>query len=183
MMLSQIASSLVTGVIERPPAIPDATDESLLSGALNLVFITLASIAFIVLVLQGVKYTLSAGEPDKTKEAKNGIIYALIGITVASTSWSLLNFTVNRVIVNTNAVAETSALVDLLGSVAGFIALVGAIVATIVIFIGIIQLNVSGGNLDGAKKARDRIIYALIGLVVITAAGPILAFVIDKLRG
>ena len=98
------------------------------------------------------------------------------------TSWSLLRYTLDRVIGETSRIGGTSSLIKLLGNIAAYIAFIGAIIAVIVIFIGIIQLNVSGGNVSSAKKARDRIIYALIGLAVIAAAGPILAFVVDRLQ-
>ena len=76
---------------------------------------------------------------------------------------------------------KTSTVTNLLGDIVGFITFIGALISIIVIFIAAIKLNVAAGNAQEVKKARDMIIYALIGLVLTTAAGPILAFILGRL--
>ena len=39
----------------------------------------------------------------------------------------------------------------------------------------------SRGSAEGTKKARETIIYALVGLALTTSAGPILAFLLARL--
>ena len=168
-------------IISKPEALPDPSGETIASGVLDLVFIAVASISTIVMVIQGIRYTLSFGEPEKTAKAKNGIIYSLVGVLIATTAWSLLNFTLEKVIRDTSAVEETVTITNLIGDIAGFIIFIGAIISVIVIFIAAIKLNVSGGNPKEAKKARDMIIYALVGLILTASAGPILVFVLDHL--
>ena len=181
MLLQTIAQTAIDITVNRPSELPDASPDGILDGILNLVFIAIAGISTIVLVLQGVRYSLSAGEPEKANQARNGIIYSLIGITVATTAWSLMNFTLDKVIRDTSTISETSTLTNLLGDIAGYIIFVGAVISVIMIFVGGIKLNISGGNSQQAKKARDMIIYAIIGMVLTISAGPILVFVLDKL--
>ena len=185
-MMSIIAQA-VNVAVERPDALPDVTGETLLGGALNLVFLALAGISTIVLVLQGVSYSLSAGEKEKTAKARKGIIYAVIGIAVSTSAWSLINFTLGKVIRDTSHVAENASLTNFLSDAAGLIIFIGAIISIVMIIIGAIQLTTSGSSPgsdkgpSGVKKARDRIIYAIIGLVITTLAGPILALVLNRL--
>ena len=49
------------------------------------------------------------------------------------------------------------------------------------IIIGAIKLTTSSGNAESTKKARDTIIYALVGLAVTALAGPIMVLFLDRL--
>ena len=64
-MIVSMLNQLANVTVARPEAVPDVAGEALLGGSLNLVFLTLAGISTIVLVLQGVRYTLSSGVPEE----------------------------------------------------------------------------------------------------------------------
>jgi hypothetical protein len=56
------------------------------------------------------------------------------------------------------------------------------VIAVIIIIIGGIQLMTSlGGNPEAAKKARNTVIYAAIGLVIALSAEFIVTFVLNRL--
>ncbi len=180
MFLSQI-SSLLSQIVSKPPALPDVSGEMLIDGVLNLVFLALAAISSIVLVIQGIKYSLSAGDSTKVQEARNGIIYALVGIVIAVTAWSLFNFVIERVLRPTSNIADDSTLHNLFSDIIGLIIFAGGIIAVIMIMVGAIRMTLAGGNADSAKNARNTIIYALVGAVITTLAGPIMVFVLSRL--
>jgi Type IV secretion system pilin len=63
--------------------LPEVTaSSSTLQTGLELVFGALTAIAILIIVIQGVKFILSSGEPDKAASARKGIIYALVGLIV-----------------------------------------------------------------------------------------------------
>ena len=177
-ILTQIANTVV---VSKPDALPGPSGEAILDGALNLFFLGLAGVSTIVLILQGIRYTLSSGNSEATTKARNGIIYALIGVTIATAAWSLLNFTINKVIRDTSHVGDNASLANLFGDIAGLIIFIGTIIAVIMLIIGAMRMVTSGGNPEGTKKARETIIYALIGLTLNISAGPILAFLLARL--
>ncbi len=72
------------------------TSGSLLSNILYIVFGVLGGISLIIVVWAGMKYTLSSGDPNKTAEAKNQIIYAAIGIAVALSASAIVTFAGSR---------------------------------------------------------------------------------------
>ena len=168
-------------VVSKPSAVPDASGETIVAGTLNLVFLALAAISSIVLVIQGIKYSLSAGDTEKVRSARGGIIYALVGITIAVTAWSLLNFTLDRVIRSTAHEIDESSIANLFTDIVGLIIFVGGIIAVIMVIVGAIRMTLAGGNADQAKSARNTIIYALIGAVISTMAGPIMVAVLNRL--
>ncbi len=58
--------------------------------------------------------------------------------------------------------------------------IVAGIVAVIVIVIGGIRYTTSGGDASGVKAAKDTILYAVVGLVVVIMAAAITDFVIKN---
>lgn len=50
-----------------------------------------AVIAVIAVMIGGIMYLLSSGEEEKTKKAKNIIIWALVGVLVSVLAWSVIN--------------------------------------------------------------------------------------------
>lgn len=63
---------------------------------LPVVFGIIGSFALLGITLSGLKYITSAGNPQKTSEAKNGIVYSLVGLAIAITAEAIVAFVVNR---------------------------------------------------------------------------------------
>ena len=74
----------------------DSDEETELQGriraVLNVVYLWVGIIAVIVIVIGGIRYMTSQGEPDKIKGAKNTIIYSLIGLIVTLAAFAITNF-------------------------------------------------------------------------------------------
>ena len=69
-------------------------------GALGLV-------AVIFIVVGGINYMTSQGDPSKLKKAKDTILYAAIGLIIAVLAFAIVNFVIRNVI-NNNAKATSS---------------------------------------------------------------------------
>ena len=54
----------------------------------------MAAVTVLIIVIQGIKYSLSSGEPDKTAAARKGIIYALVGLAVALSAEAVVNLVI-----------------------------------------------------------------------------------------
>lgn len=67
-----------------------ANDDSI-KAFLAIVFTTLGALAFLMLVIGGVRYVASQGDPQATAKAKGTIIYALIGLVVAISAVSIVS--------------------------------------------------------------------------------------------
>ena len=79
---------------------------NILNGVLGL----LAAVAVLVIVIGGVQYMTSAGDPGKTKKAKDTILYATIGLIIAALAAVIVNFVINLVNSNNdpNSTTDTS---------------------------------------------------------------------------
>lgn len=85
------------GVICPPDGVP--TEASSIGSIINLVIKILMAVgfllAFIYLLLGGISYITSNGEPAKTAAAQRKIIYAVIGVVVVALSFAILTLVEN----------------------------------------------------------------------------------------
>ena len=59
---------------------------------IDVIISVLGIAAVVVIVLGGVQYTTSAGDPARVKRAKDTILYGVIGLVVALLAWAIVNF-------------------------------------------------------------------------------------------
>ena len=71
-----------------------------LAGILNSVIGIGGIIAVIFIVVGGITYMTSTGDPGKTKKAKDTILYALIGLVVCAMAFAIVNWVVVGVLKN-----------------------------------------------------------------------------------
>lgn len=78
--------------------LPQKTVEnSTFTTVLQIVFGIAGGIALIVIILAGLKYVTSQGDPAGVAKAKNSIIYAVIGLVVATLAFTIVTFVVRSV--------------------------------------------------------------------------------------
>ena len=58
---------------------------------INWVLIIVGIIAVLFIIIGGIRYATSAGDPDKVKKAKNTLLYAIIGLAVALLAAVIVN--------------------------------------------------------------------------------------------
>jgi hypothetical protein len=63
----------------------------------QIIFGIIGAFAFLNIVFSGFKYVTSAGEPQKTSEARSGIAYSIIGLIIAIVAEAFIVFIVRRV--------------------------------------------------------------------------------------
>lgn len=70
---------------------------SMLSTALVVIFGVLGAVSLLMIVISGFRYVTSAGDPQRMAQAKNAIIYALVGLAVALSGFSIVTFVVKGI--------------------------------------------------------------------------------------
>ena len=73
---------------------PEGSDAatSRIKGALDTVYLIVGIAAIIVIIASGFFYMTSAGEPGKTKRAKDALMYAVIGLIVSILAFAITEF-------------------------------------------------------------------------------------------
>lgn len=67
------------------------------SKATSVLIYAVGIISVIMVIVGGLMYTLSAGEPANTKKAKDTILYAVIGLVIALVALSIVTYVRNIV--------------------------------------------------------------------------------------
>lgn len=63
----------------------------ILGNIIALLIKYIAIIAVIAVMIGGIMYLISSGDEEKTKKAKNIIIWALVGVFISISAWSIIN--------------------------------------------------------------------------------------------
>lgn len=64
---------------------------------LNLINFIVGAVSVLMIVIGGLRYTLSAGDSSAVNAAKNTIIYAAVGLVIASLSAAIVNFVLTAI--------------------------------------------------------------------------------------
>lgn len=70
---------------------------TLIKTIVNVLLFILGALAVIMIVIGGIKYTVSNGDSSAVTSAKNTIFYAVIGLVVALMAYAIVNFVVKNV--------------------------------------------------------------------------------------
>lgn len=68
---------------------------TIVGNVLNTVYFWVSILAVIFIIVGGVNYTISQGDPGKVKKAKDTIMYALVGLVVALLAFAITQFVLN----------------------------------------------------------------------------------------
>lgn len=68
-----------------------------LSVILEIVFGVAGVVAMLVIVIAGIQFMLSRGDPQKSATARNAIIYAAIGLVLMTVAFSLVRYVVGAI--------------------------------------------------------------------------------------
>ena len=69
----------------------------ILTKAINLITFLTGVASIVIIILGGIKYVVSTGDPGKVASAKDTILYAVIGLFVSVSARGIILFIVNRV--------------------------------------------------------------------------------------
>ncbi len=140
----------------------------------------------IFIIWGGVKYITSQGSPDGTANARKTIINALAGLVITISASVVIAFLINMLSggnlnqtneLNVPNVAANDSFIERL---LDFVYATVAVVSLIFILIGSIKFATSTGEPQKASSARNTMIYAIVGLVIVLAASIISGYVLAR---
>lgn len=172
--------------IKAPPKSEPELRKYIWKIVLNIIDIALKVVAYLAVVFiiyGGFLYITSAGSSDATARALKSIINASVGFAIALSAIAIKNFVWDSLVApgsNVFGIPDKSGgqiLIDAL-NMAYFIA---GVVAVIMVILGGLNYVTSSGDSGKTAKAKNTILYAVIGIVVIIFAFAITTFINSKL--
>jgi hypothetical protein len=70
--------------------------DGIITKIANIIALIIGIAAVIVIIIAGIQYMVSTGDPTKVNNAKNAIIYAIVGLIVAVLARTLVVFVVGK---------------------------------------------------------------------------------------
>lgn len=71
--------------------------DGLLTNVINLLLFIIGIVSLIMIIVGGFKYTTSTGDSSQLSNAKDTILYALVGLVIAIMSFAIVNWVVGRI--------------------------------------------------------------------------------------
>ena len=100
-----VLAAAPAGAINVFKACPDGTTSDVcksedisspVQAIISTLLFAIGVIAVIMIIIGGIRYTLSNGDASQIKSAKDTILYAVIGLIVAMLAYAIVNFVVGR---------------------------------------------------------------------------------------
>lgn len=85
------------------------TVPQLIANITNILVFLVGAISVVMIIVGGFRYVVSQGDSAATKQAKNTIMFAVIGVVVALVSYAVVNFVVNSVTSSSSGNSKTTA--------------------------------------------------------------------------
>ena len=140
-------------------------------------------IALFFILYGGFMFITSGGNASQVEKARKSIFNAVIGLIVSLGAIAITNLAFGLIgdatTNNAYGVPQINA-DDLLRSAINFVYYLAGIVAVIVIIIAGIMYGTSLGDAGRVARAKNMILYSVIGLIVLIAAFAITQFVMDS---
>ena len=77
-------------------------DNGVFKHITNTILYIVGIIAVIMLIIGGIKYVVSGGDAKKVTDAKNTVLYAIIGLVIAFIAFAIVNFVLSALPSSTN---------------------------------------------------------------------------------
>jgi cytochrome bd-type quinol oxidase subunit 2 len=74
----------------------------LIRTIINVLSVIIGAIAVIMIIIGGFRYIVSAGNPEQAKNARNTILYAIIGLVIVALAQIIVHFVLNNTTNATN---------------------------------------------------------------------------------
>ena len=67
---------------------------AIVKSIVNVLLFIIGAVAVVMIIIGGIRYTVSQGDQSQVSSAKNTILYAVIGLLVAIFAYAIVNFVV-----------------------------------------------------------------------------------------
>lgn len=71
--------------------------DSIFTTIVNVLLFVIGAISVIMLIIGGIRYTVSAGDSGNVTAAKNTIMYAIIGLVIAFLAFAIVNWVLGSI--------------------------------------------------------------------------------------
>lgn len=134
-------------------------------------------LAFLFILYGGFQFLTSGGSPDAAARARKTVLNAMVGVVIALGASAIIGK-----ISEITAPSATASAGSLVSAILTIFYSLSATVAVVAIVVSGYKFVTGGSDPKSIQTARNTILYAVIGLVVIALAAAITNFVIGSIK-
>ena len=157
---------------------------TIVGNVLSDLFVAVAYISIGFIIYSGFMYITSDGNPSKAAKAQKSLAGSIIGLIISVAATAIVNFVIEILVgtARSNVVGTPDVDVEVLVR-NGFNTAYGiaALVAVGFIVYGGITFTMSKGDASKVNRARNMLLYSIVGLIVVVLAFTITTFVLNAL--
>jgi hypothetical protein len=79
------------------PFPPVHATQGAITKILNFLYALIGAVALLTIVIAGLRFVMSQGDPQATSRARDAIIYAVVGLVVAVMAAVVTNYVLNKI--------------------------------------------------------------------------------------
>lgn len=147
-------------------------------NVIEIVMVIIGYIAVFFILYGGFQFIANNGSSATVEKGTKTILNAVIGLAISLSAVAILNFVFGAVGVEGGRPALSGA--DLLQSILNTTYFIGGVIAVIIIIIAGITYATSAGDSSKITKAKNQILYSIIGIILILSAFAISNFIIGR---
>ena len=176
--------------IKSPDAGQDGLSKFIWKIVLNVIEMALVIIVYVAvffILYGGFLYMVGGSQPQLIERGKKTLLQAVIGLVIGLGSVAVLNLIFNGLFgdAGTTSSGGINGLVnmsgdELLSNALNLVYFVAGVVSVITIIIGGILYTVASGDSGRLTKAKNTIVYAVVGLIIVLLAFTITGFVTGR---
>ena len=83
-------------------------DTGIFKQVTNTILYVVGIIAVVMLIIGGIKYVVSGGDSKKVTDAKNTVLYAIIGLVIAFLAFAIVNFVISALPASNNGNSDNT---------------------------------------------------------------------------
>ncbi len=87
-------------------------DTGIFKQITNTILYIVGIVAVVMLIVGGIKYVISGGDSKKVTDAKNTVLYAIIGLVIAFLAFAIVNFVIDALPGGDTKKTETSLVLE-----------------------------------------------------------------------
>ena len=98
-VLAQPSQSEIVKKIVPEGTLPDTkADDATIENVLSTIFGALALISIVFITIGGLRYVISEGNEQKVQQAKETVLYAIIGLVISLVAFSVVRFVLGNIV-------------------------------------------------------------------------------------
>ncbi len=95
-MLGKIIAAIPVEVPSSVSSASFTSKGSIVAAIINTLLYLIGALSIIMVIVGGLMYVFSAGSQKRSEQAKNTIIYAVVGLAIAILGYAIINFVIGR---------------------------------------------------------------------------------------